>query len=171
MTYEDARKRLNECEYLYLDSFGRGARETDLRVELIEAKPQTVVEKLPLGSKLLEEILGVGSPILPDGSCARFTLVFENYLAVSIINESYDDGDGENSTEWLADKTQKRFATYDKSHFRDYVSTVTFATKDFPGPQRHFEINCMSQILNVICQDDPTITLSNFDASSAARLL
>jgi hypothetical protein len=171
MTYEDACKRLNDCEYLYLESFGRGERDLDLRVELVEAKSQATTEKLPLGSEILEDILGPGSPILPDDSCARFTLVFENYLGVSIINESYDGGDGENSTEWLSDKTHKCLATYDRSHFREYVSAVTFATDDFPGPQRHFEIGCMNHILNVICQDEPTITIStsNGNASPTAH--
>lgn len=169
MRYEDARKRLNGCRYLYLKSFGRGPRDLDLRVELLEARAQTELKTLPLGSDILENILGAGSPILPDSSCAHFTLIFESYLAVSVINESYDNGDGESSTEWLADKTLKAFSEYDKSHFRDYLSSVTFATNDFPGPQRHFEINCMNHILNVICQNDPTITISTLDEVSAAR--
>jgi hypothetical protein len=151
MKYEDACKRLNDCRHLYLDSFGRGTRALDLRVELSEASWLT------------------GSPVSPDNNCLHFTLVFKNYLAVSIINESYDEGDGENSTEWLADKTHKPFASYDKSHFREYVSAVTFATVDFPGPQRHFEINCLDHILNVICQDDPTITISTVDKNTAAE--
>jgi hypothetical protein len=167
MTYEDGCKRLNDCKYLYLESFGRGDRDLDLRVELVEAKPQPTIDTVPLGSKILEDILGPGSPILPDSSCARFTLVFENYLGTSIINESYGDGDGEHSTEWLADKTHKRLATYDRSHFWDYVSAVTFATNDFPGPQRHFEINCMNHILNVVCRDEPTITISTSDGNAS----
>lgn len=151
MKYEDACKKLNDCRYVYLESFGRGTQALDLRVELFEAGFQT------------------DSPISPDGNFLCFTIVFKNYLAVSIINESYDDGDGENSTEWLADKTHKLLASYDKSHFREYVSAVTFATADFPGPQRHFEINCLDHILNVICQDDPIITISTFDENTAAE--
>jgi hypothetical protein len=169
MTYDEACKKLNDCEYLRLASFGRGAYSLDLRVELIEAKAQSEISRLPLGSALLEGILGPGSPILPDEGSAHFTLIFENYLAVSIINESYDDGDGASSTEWLADKSVKTISSYDKSHFRDYVSAVTFAIDDFPGPQRHFEIGCMDHILNVICRDNPIITITTLGEVSAAR--
>jgi hypothetical protein len=158
MTYGEARDRLNDCQYLYLETFGRGARGLDLCVELIEARSQPAIEAA--GNDIVENILGPRSPIMPDESSARFTLVFENYLAFSIINESYAQGDGERSAEAPAGKTAKRIDTYAKSHFRDYVSAVTFATDAFPGPQRHFEISCLDHILNVICRDNPTITVS-----------
>lgn len=144
MTYDEACKRLNDCQYLYLRQFGREPSGLDLTIKLIEARVQP--ETLPPRDDIVERILGPRSPIMPNEDCVTFTLVFENYLAFSIINESYDNGDGESSSEWLADKSHKRLATYDKSHFRDYVSTVTFATDDFPGPQRHFEISCLDHI-------------------------
>ena len=63
----------------------------------------------------------------------------------------------------------KRFRIYSTSHFRDYLSRSTFATDEYPGPLRHFEICCEAQIVNVVSTVSPTITVTAPRAHSEQR--
>lgn len=168
MTFEEACEKLNGCKHLYLETFGHGDRDSQFRMEIVAARAQATVPAPSSGNAALDNIFGPGAPIEPDSGSAHFTIVFERYTAISIINESYAEGDTE-KTPGIVDKTNKNIRSYEKSHFRDYMSAVTFATDNHPGPQKHFEISCLNHIINVVCENDPIITITTLGEISAAR--
>jgi hypothetical protein len=113
---------------------------------LEEARPGPVEDR---------EILGVevkGSrPIESDESCQLFELIWPNYVAYCVRNESY--------TQW--DPTEvwegQQFRIYSKSHFRDYVEKDTFASDKYPGALQHWSLICLNHIVDVIGSKQPQI--------------
>ncbi len=82
----------------------------------------------------------------------QYKITFDNYIAFSLINESYS----------LEDETEKftgrLFRIYSQSKFLSYVENSTidikFATKK---SYRHFEFACLNNIVDVISLEVPIV--------------
>jgi hypothetical protein len=159
MTYEEACEKMRQCQCLSLEYYGRGENEMDLRVVVVEARTQRASGPVSTGNELLDGILGPGFSIEPDDDCGHFTLIFRHYIGFSMINESYD-GSEENASD-------RNYRSHDESHFRTYLSSITFADggDGYPGPFQHFEISCLNHVLNVACRDNPVIVVSTVKES------
>jgi hypothetical protein len=86
--------------------------------------------------------------------CRRFELVWESYIAYSIVNESYSNGEPDTS---VAVDGLRLFVEYSRSQYLDYLSKVSFASADYPGPYRHWAIYCQDHTIDIASQAEPVI--------------
>ena len=49
------------------------------------------------------------------------------------------------------------FRVYSDSKFLDFVKSGTIATKDYPGPFKHYGIVCLNHDLDVVSVQEPEI--------------
>lgn len=129
-------------------------RTNDLRVVVAEAKR---------GSEPVETELGLATPIRPDITSRVYEIVWSNYVAYNVRNESYfrpEDGevlggpplDVRTSSAYLA-----------------YVAASTFATNDYPGVLSHWRLYLEWHCIDVVSVDPPTVRL--MDVAETALIL
>jgi len=114
-----------------------------------------VAEGLSVGSP---KSIQVGAIEIPDCTAIEITnesRVFEifwrGYVGYSVLNESYASVSDEECYEG------NRFRIYSKSSFMEFMSRVTFACDEYPGPTRHYCIVCEDQVLHVLSAEPPTV--------------
>jgi hypothetical protein len=142
--------QIDGCEYLFLaDIQELGGNR--LRIVVQEGKPADKPNTITVGESSIADC----TPIEVTAGSASFEIEWPLYVAYAVLNESYaGQPDAEQSY------TGKRFRIYTKSHFSAYLSRSTFASNEYPGPLRHYEICCEDQIVNVVSTFSPTITLT-----------
>jgi len=149
--------RIRSCEYLYLGSLTEPSVNT-IRIVLLEAKAGSPVdaEKVARDYNLpeLQSILAESRNIEHSSGCSRFELVWENYIAYSIVNESYSNGEPDTS---VAVGARRLFAEYARSQYLDYLAKASFASADYPGPYRHWAIYCQDHTIDIASQVEPVI--------------
>ena len=96
------------------------------------------------------EITG-GPPVKSTDRSRVFEITWNNYVAYSLLNESFTVRD--ESQEFSG----RLFRTYTKSHFLDYVSRATIACKEYPGPLRHTEVLCECHVVDVVSVEFPQV--------------
>jgi len=139
-----------------LDLFDiRETSETSLR--LIIAEMGVIEDAPPITSKeepnaVLRSLMNSSKLIAVSDSNAHYEVVFDDYITYSIINESYA-----NKTEGTYEGRSVR--VYTKSVFLDYISQVTFATFDYPGEFKHYEICCCNHIIDIASTQPPQIKI------------
>ena len=69
--------------------------------------------------------------IVYDDDCERYRIYFDTYIAYSVVNESYDNGNGNQKFEG------QKVRVYSESNFLEYVKIDTFATEEYPGDFKH----------------------------------
>jgi hypothetical protein len=119
-------------------------RTNDLRVIVIEAKP---------GPGLVETDLGPATPIRPDSVSRAYEIVWSQYVAYNVRNESYfqpEPGEVLGGPS-LAVRTASAYLTY--------VSASTFATNDYPGVLTHWRLYLEWHCVDVVSVDPPTVRL------------
>lgn len=104
-------------------------------------------EKYVIGDVSIE-----GYPVITDESLPIIQIHFENYISYSVTNESFTQWDEYEEFEG------KAFRVYSKSHFLDFVQSHTFASKDYPGPFKHYGMICIDHIVNIASTSIPIIT-------------
>jgi len=152
----DAIKAIEACENLYLHSISEPSAGT-LRVVLLEARPVDPVGDW-LASEALQDIreLLVGAKeIAHTAGCQIFELTWPSYIGYSVECESYrrpepDDSVGEG----------RAIVEYMKSVYLSYLSQAMFTTDDYPGPYKHWALNCLNHIVNIASVDRPDIVIS-----------
>jgi hypothetical protein len=141
------RDEIDDCRWIYLRELGE-PEENALRLVIEEAKadgPPEDIEVLP--GKVISGTLAIES----DDSCRVFELVWPTYVCYSVRNESFCTMDKAEAWEG------RLFCLYSKSHFLDYVSRATFASADYPGPLRHWGVNCLNHIIDVVSVSEPKV--------------
>lgn len=117
-----------------------------------DAVPEISSEEDP--NETLRELLNTSKPIEVTDSCARYEIVFDDYIAYAVTNESYAGG--------IEEKYEGRLArVYSKSAFLNYIAQGTFATAEYPGPFVHYGFCCLNQIIDVVSERPPTVNLIN----------
>jgi hypothetical protein len=89
--------------------------------------------------------------IVADESTPAWEVVFSSYIAYGVRNESFTTSDEDETF------VGKRFVTYEKSKFLEFVRTSTFADETHPGPFVHYGIFCLDHIVDVVSTEEPEI--------------
>lgn len=147
---------MNQHKYLDMIEIQETYKDS-LRMVVAEAgvsdvAPTISSEEEP--DEVLRELLNTSKPIEVTESSSRYEIVFEDYIAYAVTNESYAGGIEENYEGRLA-------RVYSKSAFLNYISQGTFATAEYPGPFIHYGICCLNQIIDVVSEKPPTVNLIN----------
>lgn len=109
-----------------------------------EEKPNDALRKILTESKLIE---------VTDNS-AQYEIIFDDYIAYAVTNESYAGG--------IDEKFEGKLARiYSESAFLNYVGQGTFATEEYPGPFVHYGFCCLNQIVDIVSEQAPTVKRIN----------
>jgi hypothetical protein len=82
----------------------------------------------------------------------RFEIRWSSYISYAVRSEHY--------CQWDKDEVWEGkhvFRVYTKSKFLDFVAAGTFATADFPGAFRHYQIQCLYPIIDVASMEAPRV--------------
>jgi len=80
-------------------------------------------------------------------------LKFDWYIAYSVRNESFTVMD-----EYEAYKG-RAFSLYSKSRYLDFIEVGTIADDIYPGPFKHYGINALNHIIDVVSTEPPSISV------------
>ena len=94
--------------------------------------------------------IGTSRRIYHDNKSEIFKVIFDNYIAYSVINESFENFGGSHYD-------REKIRIYSKSNFLDYVKADTFATDDYPGEFKHYAFISQRHIVNVVSTMEPNI--------------
>ncbi|HID01842.1 MAG TPA: hypothetical protein EYP18_01330 [Desulfobacterales bacterium] len=141
--------KINEHRYIYLDSITE-PEDNSLCLILTEATSEGPEEDIHIGDSIIS-----GSRAIESVSgCARYKLLFEDYISYNVTNESYAQ-DAEQ------DKYSGKLArTYEYSPYLQYIEASTFATQEYPGPFIHYGFCCLNHCIDVVSVNEPTVTTS-----------
>src|SRR3989442_5310762 len=145
-------EQIESHRFIYLVEINE-PRDNVLRLVIAEAKERETSEELKIGDVVLSSVLSDAKELVADESCNAYEILFQDYVAYSVRNESFVSVD--ESETW----TGRLFQTYSRSHFLDYVRVATFASDDYPGELGHYGINCLNHIVDVISASQPIISL------------
>jgi hypothetical protein len=141
------REVINECRWIYLIEIAE-PEDNCLRLVVQEAKAGGPLEDIEVSpGKVISSTRAIES----DTSCRAFELVWSSYVAYSVRNESFCAFDREEIWEG------RLFCLYSKSLFLDFVARATFASNDYPGPFRHWGVNCLNHIVDVVSTVEPQV--------------
>ena len=140
-----------------MDEFPRGRRYFDLekleelkdntlRLVILEAAAggaETVIPGLPI------PMTGREIAPIPDGK--PIDLIWESYIAYAVRNES--SAAPEEAQTPLEDMLSERIGTA----FLTFVEKSTWATTEFPGPYKHWELVCLNHVIDVASTEAPII--------------
>jgi len=138
---------IDSCKWIFLRELGE-PEENSLRLVIEEAKADNPPEDIEVWPG---KVISGTRAIESDWSCRAFELVWSSYVSYSVRNESFCVQDNEEVWEG------RLFCLYSKSHFLDYVGRATFATADYPGPLRHWGVNCLDHIVDVVSTVEPQV--------------
>ena len=84
-----------------------------------------------------------------------FEIRWSSYISYAVRSEHF--------CQWDSDEVWEGkhvFRVYSKSKFIDFVDRGTFATADFPGPFKHYQIQSLYQIVDVASLEAPQVRVS-----------
>ncbi|MGB8061512.1 MAG: hypothetical protein WCF26_06445 [Candidatus Sulfotelmatobacter sp.] len=138
---------LDTCPSLYLREIGE-PKQNCLRLLIEEAlvMPEEVTVKFA-GAEITN-----CHPVRSTTNSRLFEIVWDNYVAYSVANESYSSG---NESEEFSGRFARLYA---KSCFLDYISRATLVSKEYPGPLQHIELVCECHIVDVVSTMIPRVT-------------
>jgi len=145
-------------QHKYLDMLDiQETYKTCLRIVIAEAgvtnnAPEILSKDEP--NEALRNILNDSKPIEVTEKSAHYEILFEDYIAYAVTNESYAGGVDEIYEGGLA-------RIYSQSAFLKYISLGTIATSEYPGPFKHYSFCCLNQIVDIVSEKPPTIRLIN----------
>ncbi len=122
----------------------------DLSVYVQEARKEAEPIPVKSGTKGFEKILEGSYPVTIRAGYGAFTILFEDYIAFSVRNESF-------AHTRVKEDYSLKLRIYNKSEFLDYVSEATFANFNYPGPFKHYSLVCANHVIDVACQTEPTV--------------
>lgn len=146
-------KQINNHKYLYLDKLVE-INDLELEVYIDEARADYETKEN------FQDILAFAppseiNPIITDDKCKKYKLVFKNYIAFSVRNETFTNWDAEENFDG------NLLRRYTKSKFLDYVenSTSTDYAVNLMNAESFFHIGicCLNQIIDVACLEEPLI--------------
>jgi hypothetical protein len=110
-----------------------------------------------------EKISGPASlraPITITSDSRRFELVWKNYVAYSVRNESFAQPDKD------CPSVTGVFLERKSSAYLRFLEETTFATSVMQKPMRHWEINCLNHCIDVVSFGEPTVREINTSEDS-----
>lgn len=149
-------REMNQHKYLDMIEIQETCKDC-LRLIIAETgvsdtAPRVSSEKEP--NEVLRNIINESRSIEVTEKSAHYEIVFDDYIAYAVINESYAGS--------IDEKYEGRLArVYSESAFLNYIGQGTFATNEYPGPFVHYGFCCLNQIIDVVSVDPPAIRLIN----------
>lgn len=147
---------LNQHKYLDMIEIKETYKDC-LRIVIAEAGVSDVAQEVSSREEPdrgLRSLLNEGKPIEVTNSSALYEIIFDDYIAYAVTNESYAGNMEEKFEGGLA-------RVYSDSAFLNYIAQGTFATTDYPGPFVHYGFCCLNQIIDVVSERPPTVKLIN----------
>ena len=146
--------RIDQMQYAFIENI-KDMGDNELTFKYI----QGVVSNQPVqdefsDNKRLNTIFKDTREIQIAENAARYVVRFDNYIAFSVINESYADG-----ADLAPPISGHKLRVYEQSHFLNYAGASTFATHDYPGVFRHYQFISLNHIVNVASCDPPRVFL------------
>ena len=111
-----------------------------------------------------QTIVGEAFPVNYDNQSSRYKVTFKDFIAYSILNESYDNIDTSNEI------NINGFRLYKKSNFLDYVLKDTFATQVIDEEILHYFFFTQDHIINVASKTEPQIKKLNITQGELQKL-
>ena len=147
---------MNQHQYLDMIEIQETYKDC-LRIVIAEAGVSDIAQEISseeAPNEALRKVLNESKPIEVTESSARYEIVFDDYIAYAVTNESYAGG--------IKEKFEGRLArVYSESAFLNYIGQGTFATEDYPGPFVHYGFCCLNQIIDIVSERPPTVKLIN----------
>ena len=142
----DALAALDACEYLFLSEI----EELDNNgLRLVVAEGRRAGKSRPI--RVGDAVIPGGTRIDVTDESAAFEVVWNKYVAYSVMNESFAAVDEQERF------TGNRIRLYTKSRFMDYVARASFACDEYPGPTQHIALVCENHIVDVIAAMRPAV--------------
>jgi hypothetical protein len=142
----EALAALDACEYLFLSEIEE-LDHNGLRLVVTEGRRAGESKPIHVG----DTVISGGTRIDITDESASFEVVWNNYVAYSVMNESFAAVDEQERY------TGKRVRLYSTSHFKDYVGRASFACDEYPGPTQHVAVVCENHIVDVIAATAPVV--------------
>lgn len=143
-------KDINQHWSIFLLNIEESIENSNLIIYIAEGMISDVETDLIIG-----EINIGGRDVEVTNDSAIYRVEFDDYIAYSVLNESYTVWD--EYGEWEGHK----FRVYAKSYFLEYIQKDTIASNDYPGPYVHYMILTEDHILNVVSCSPPIIKRIN----------
>lgn len=147
---------MNKHKYLDMIEIKETYKDS-LRIVIAEAGVSDIAPEITSAeepNEALRELLNESKPIEVTENSAQYEIVFENYIAYAVTNESYAGG--------IEEKFEGRLArVYSESAFLNYISQGTFATTEYPGPFVHYGFCCLNHIIDIVSERPPTVKIIN----------
>ena len=140
---------IDSCKYLYLREIGE-PRDNQLRVVVEEAGTDPSPESRAIAGAAFTELHVIES----DENSRLFEIIWEDYIAYDVMNESYARVD-----DYDVVQSGKLMKIYSRSHFLDYLVRASIASEDYPGPFIHYGLICLNHVIDVAGPNPPTINL------------
>jgi hypothetical protein len=103
----------------------------------------------------------LGRPIESSNTSRTFELIWNNYIAYAVTNESFALAD---AAEIFCRQTFSNLLTV---AFFEHIARATIATEGYPGPSQHIGVICLDHIIDVVSTTPPTITRLRRDFGTA----
>lgn len=141
------RETLDSHDSLFLEELCETA-ERVLRILVAEGKIQDQIV-----CQLSDEIQVPARPVEVTPDSMRYRIVFSDYVAYAVRDESYASPDSSESF------IGNRLRTYSKSHFLTFTQVSTLARSWYPGPYVHYQLVCVDHVIDVAALEEPIIHL------------
>ncbi|WP_050181293.1 hypothetical protein [Domibacillus robiginosus] len=134
--------------YIYLNSIFEPEDNT-LIVDIDRCKNNGIIvdEKTREGTFTSYGLIDV------DDTLPIIRLKFDWYIAYSVRNESFTVMDECEVYKGTA------FSLYSKSRYLDFIEVGTIADDIYPGPFKHYGINALNHIIDVVSTEPPSISI------------
>jgi hypothetical protein len=141
-------EQIESHRFLYLVEIGE-PRDNVLRLVISEAQQRKTPEDVVIEGFTLTN----SHELIADEACTAYEIIFQTYVAYSVVNESFASVDDSEIF------TGHLFRTYSKSRFLDYIGVASFASNDFPGPLQHYGVNCLNHFIDIVSAANPIISI------------
>lgn len=143
-----ALEELDACDYLFFAELLE-PEENSLRLLVQEGLRAGEPQTLQVGSGSIEGVV----PIDVTAESRTFELYWPHYISYAVRNESYCSWDQEE--EWQGSS----FRVYSCSKFLNFIADGTFASAEYPGLFRHYEVLCANHIIDIAAQEAPVVCI------------
>ena len=146
---------INSCRWLFLQKLWEPV-DNELRLVVAEGRADGPAEDFEI---MPGKVITDSRSVEVTPASRVFELGWPSYVAYSVRNESFCTDD--ESEVWEG----RLLCVYSRSHFIDYVARSTFASDDHPGPLRHYGLNCLNHIVDVVSAEPPVARLTDMGGS------
>lgn len=139
--------------FIYLNQIWE-PRDNHLSLYINRCKISETAEDMELGGVVLNT-----RSFEVDKALPMLRIDFDWYIAYSVRNEGYTVKDEYEVAVGTA------FQIYTKSRYLDFIDLSTIASDDHPGPFKHYGINALNHIIDIVSTEPPTIIEVQRDVS------